>query len=233
MNAPPLSLVLALLGMAAIWLALPVFRSASIGRAGERKVRRGLHRIGAVSFNDAYLLVKDRIAQVDHLVCTERGIVILETKDWTGRLSCQGPGKPWLLQQGGYRRTRHNPQDQNGWHQRVVSRYTRSVPLLAWVVLAGDGRFVGPAPEGVYTVREMLTHLQELGLDPNRFSPEIRNAWKSLLKNNLRDRASRRRQLRQATRSVWRYAREGYALEIFGVGVGLLGIAVIWSGIFF
>lgn len=220
-------LFFALAGVAMLFFSWPVLKSQWLGQSGERRVRRGLRRIGAVCLNDVYLPLRDRIAQIDHLVCTEKGIVILETKDWGGILQEQGPGKPWILQQGPYTRTRHNPKDQNLWHRRAVSACSGKVPLYTWVVLAGSGRFRGPNPSEVFTIRETLSQLQNLGVEPDRIPQEIQVVWEGLTKKRLQDRASRRRQLRQATRSTWRYVREGYALEVFGAGLGFLALAAM------
>lgn len=222
------ALILLFCGFLLLWLTLPILQGRLKGRAGERKVALGLRRIGACAIHDAYLPLRDRIAQIDHLVCTEQGIVILETKDWAGTLIDQGSGRPWVLRQGTRTFTRHNPKDQNRWHRAVVSHATRSVPLYTWVVLAGSGRFRGSIPDDVFTLREALARLQEMGLEPDRFPLNVRQAWDSIAHDCLRDRASRRLQLKQVTRSPWRYVREGYALEISAAGLGLMGLAFFW-----
>jgi len=220
-------MVLGMAGLVLLWVSIPVLKGQWKGRAGERKVALGLRRIGACALNDVYLPLRDRIAQIDHLVCTEQGIVVLETKDWAGTLIDQGPKQPWILRQGSRTFTRHNPIAQNRWHRAVVSRYTQSVPVSTWVVLAGSGQFRGPTPESVFSVRETLARLQAMGLEPDRFPSEVQEAWERLSRHCLRDRFSRRRQLRQATRSVWRYVLEGYALELFGTGIGFLVLATV------
>lgn len=137
----------ALLGIAVIVAALRrggVGGDAAARRAGalaEARVARRLRRLGRhlIVWNDVHVRSGNRTSQIDHVVWTPRGLVLIETKHWTGRLHVLSPTE-WVQDNGRRRRVMHSPEHQSFYHERVMQEVLQhhglgKTPLTSIIVL--------------------------------------------------------------------------------------------------
>ena len=83
--------ILMICTVAAIFLLAVIARhfKKSRGRRGERKVARLLDRLPKDRYfviNDLMLLSEGRSSQIDHIVVSEFGVFIIETKTFSGKI---------------------------------------------------------------------------------------------------------------------------------------------------
>ncbi|HMP76996.1 MAG TPA: nuclease-related domain-containing protein [Kiritimatiellia bacterium] len=117
------------------------------GLRGENEVAEML----AQNLDNTYYLYNDLMirtgftrAQIDHLVVCPKGIFVIETKNWRGRITGDEEGRSWLQ----YRapdlppRPLSNPILQNRRHVMVLEKFLRSggvpdLPLIPMLVFTG------------------------------------------------------------------------------------------------
>jgi hypothetical protein len=93
-------LLVSLLPLAAFYFYLHKYRIYSGGWEGEKQVAKLLSKTLSDDYyliNDVYL--HDGGGDIDHIVLGPNGVFVLETKNWSGKINCNGdewqrPGKP-------------------------------------------------------------------------------------------------------------------------------------------
>jgi restriction system protein len=178
-----------------------IARRQTKGSMGEWKVSRMLTGIEANAMHNVILPGKRGLTQIDHLVLTHSGILVLETKNYGGSLYDQGRRRPWRQRIGSQTHYPHNPLDQNYGHCKAVEAIARHARVEGFVVLAGSGRFPEGAPDGVLTIRELKRELRELQSrkPDDAIWPALVKGWDALRDANQKDPASREKQMRQVT----------------------------------
>lgn len=110
------------------------------GRDGEAKVAKILLDAGVPAAHDLTLRVGDQSAQVDHLALVGENLLVIETKNWSGRLRGEISGDRWIkIGRNGTSTSHDNPLTQNQWHVDVIRRIVGGdVPIAQVVVLIGE-----------------------------------------------------------------------------------------------
>lgn len=119
-------------------------RILGAGRSGERRVAEQLAVLDDrhAVFNDVTLRSGLRRAQIDHLVIGPHGVVVMETKNWSGTLVGSADDSVWRqMRPGQPPRRLDNPLRQNEQHAAVVRDLLRragvgEVPVESLVVMA-------------------------------------------------------------------------------------------------
>lgn len=91
-----------------------------LGIDGERKVAGVLRRFAAIRgfrvMNDVYLPLYDQTTQVDHILIGFFGLLVVETKSYSGQVYGEARSKEWLHVTGSQRHRFYNPVMQNQGH---------------------------------------------------------------------------------------------------------------------
>ncbi len=116
-----------------------LFRPALIGRGGERAVRLALARLGLPALHDVVLADALGHTQIDHLVRTTQGIVVIETKTFSGWITGTLYSAEWTqhLAGGRIRHRFQNPVRQNHRHCKAVEA------AITGLTVPVHGRIVG------------------------------------------------------------------------------------------
>ena len=118
------------------WTALSEFKAGITGRKGEGAVARELKRLTAAALHDVILEDDRGLTQIDHLVRSPAGVLVLETKTLGGRISGTPLCSSWTQHLGAgelERRTAfQNPLWQNLRHVRAVEAIVAAldVPVI-------------------------------------------------------------------------------------------------------
>lgn len=113
--------------------------------------------------NHITLPLKDGSTQIDHVLLTRFGIFVIETKHYRGWIFAGAKQATWT--QVLYRKKFkfQNPLFQNIRHLRAVQGVLAFIPdeaVRPIVVFTGDAEFKTPVPDGVFSLRQMVQHLQ-------------------------------------------------------------------------
>ncbi len=138
------------------------------GAWGEARVARELRRLGrAVTvWNDVHVRAGHRTSQIDHVVWTPQGLILIETKHWAGRLHVVSPTE-WVQDNGRSRRVMHSPEHQSYYHEEVMREVLRrrhglaGTPIASIVVLTHpNSRVYGPATLPCIRLRQLRRWLR-------------------------------------------------------------------------
>lgn len=209
------------LDIAALKLLYPMAK----GHVGEWRVRSALTGMGAAQLHDVILPDDRGLTQIDHLVLTPAGIIVLETKNYAGRIFTYGRRKNWVQYIGRHINKLHNPQDQNYRHRKAVEYLAPGVPVQDWVLMIGAARFPNGKPEGVLTLRELKQALRHL--DADDVPPQIMQAWLAITTSAKTDGQTRKAHLRSIPGGQLGMMRglAGKALLFLGTALLLAGFA--------
>ena len=166
-----------------IW-PLPVFLAFSAiltlatpwvrGKLGETRVRKRLNRIWSEALHDVILPAsRGGLTQVDHLVLTGAGLLVVETKNYRGRIFGREREAQWTQRLGRHGITFPNPLRQNHGHTEAVKALVPGVRVIGRVVFTNSARFPQGMPPGVSSLHSLVGDLrEELGIDLLSCRPE-------------------------------------------------------------
>lgn len=111
---------LALLVLIIFFIVKKRKNSLKSGIKGEKKVARRLKRFAGIRnfkvINDIYLPLYDKTTQIDHILITFYGIIVIETKNYKGEVYGNPADKNWIHIVGSERNQMYNPIMQNTAH---------------------------------------------------------------------------------------------------------------------
>ena len=205
--------------------ALKLLFSARLkGAAGERAVARVLNRLGEAALQEIILPDgRGGLTQIDHLVLTKAGLLVVETKNYAGQVLGQPQDPKWTQRLGKKNFTFQNPLRQNYLHLQALKALVPTVPMQGWVVFTDAARFPKGIPEGVSTLSTLKTDLKTW-LEVRANTSELQNAWASIKTAARTDRVSRKAHLAALRARHGRDWRRPFAW-------GLLAVAGIWIAV--
>jgi hypothetical protein len=205
------------------------FKARAQGKIGEMTVRAGLDSCTYRAIHNACLPNGERgWTEIDHLLLTEDGIVVVETKTFTGQIFGR-PSEPQWTQKLGRRSIKiPNPIRQNYGHVQALRALIGStVPVSGQVVLAGSASFPKGMPDGVVSRADFFKALKTefTGTLP---APSWLEAWESLENAAKTDRKSRQAHRRQIAARFGHDKKQRLGLGMIVAGVSLA--AWFWLG---
>ena len=120
----PTEILFAILAILLV-LILVIRKARGKGWAGERTVARKLRRLphGYIVLNDLLLPTTGKgSTQIDHIVVSEYGVFVIETKNYTGIIYGSEYADAWTKNMFGKKFSMNNPVEQNQTHIRAVAR---------------------------------------------------------------------------------------------------------------
>ena len=166
------------------WTVLSEFKAGISGRKGESAVARELERLGVEALHDIIMEDDRGLTQIDHLVRSASGVLVLETKTLSGRISGTPLCRTWVQRIGSGESatatTFQNPLWQNLRHVRAVEAVVApfGVPVSGHVVSAGAAQLADELRAVVVPLGE-IGRLVGLAPEPGRTSLEA--AWRALV----------------------------------------------------
>jgi hypothetical protein len=165
---------------ALLTLATPWLR----GKLGEARVAKRLARIWGDALHDVILPAsRGGLTQVDHLVLTGAGLLVVETKNYRGRIFGQEREAQWTQRLGRHSIGFPNPLRQNHAHTEAVKALVPGVRVIGRVVFTDSARFPQGIPPGVSSLRSLAGDLRkELGVELYHAAPSeaLRTAWEQV-----------------------------------------------------
>jgi len=208
-----------------IWLVIAalkgLFSARLKGAAGERAVGRVLDRLGKAALHDIILPDgRGGLTQIDHLVLTQAGLLVVETKNYAGQVLGQTQDAKWTQRLGQQSFTFQNPLRQNYLHLQALKALAPKAPIQGRVVFTDAARFPEGVPEGVSTLSTLKTDLNAW-LKERGNAAELQSVWARIKASARTDRATRKAHLAAI------HARHGQDWRR-PVALGLLAVAGIW-----
>lgn len=114
--------------------------------------------------NNVTIPVEDGTTQVDHVLVSRYGVFVVETKHYKGWIFANAKSPVWTQVLFKMRYQFQNPLHQNYKHVNAVQALLEFLPsdsVKPAVVFSGDAEFRTPRPSGVFTVKDLVGHIQE------------------------------------------------------------------------
>lgn len=174
-----------------VLLAFKRLRPRMRGALGEARIGRMLKRLFPAVRHDVILPDgRGGWTQIDHLVLTPAGLLVVESKNFQGSILGRKEEATWTQVLGRQRFSFQNPLRQNYAHVQAVKALRLGVPVLERVVFTNTARFPKGLPEGVSRLATLAKDLK-----PYRagvVSKALQQAWQRLDGQVRTDRATRR-----------------------------------------
>jgi len=159
-------LILAILFAIVAKLAIAYLESSKgKGKVGEFVVGRLLMQLGPGHevFNDLTFVIDGETTQIDHVVLSTRGVFVIETKNYQGKIFGKVQEAQWTqrLRRQSFRF--QNPLRQNFRHRKFLAERcgVKEEAIMPLVVFTGNADFPKGMPEGVYYPRAMVKTIRE------------------------------------------------------------------------
>lgn len=164
------------------------FKARAQGWIGEKSVAKGVDSFVHGALHDAIIPDgRGGLTQIDHLLLTDSGVLVVETKSFTGRIFGSERDKTWTQRLGRRSFRIGNPLRQNYGHIKAVEAIVGdSVPVTGQVVIAGSAKFPKGMPEGTCTRREFHRRIKA-GSSGGEVAPSLRKAWHEIEKHSRQD----------------------------------------------
>jgi hypothetical protein len=188
----------ALLFIVLVKFLLPKLR----GLIGEKRVNKFLYRLP----QDKYFILKDIMiqnnngtTQIDHIVLSEYGIFVIETKNFSGFIYGKEKDRQWtqvLNKNSKYRFM--NPLRQNYGHVMALKEFLDEKNIYSIVAFA-SGKLMTKLPENVMPMKKLGNYI--LGFTDPVISPDrVKNLVSLIEKANITDRQKRREHVKAVKR---------------------------------
>jgi hypothetical protein len=183
---------------------VPFDRARAIGSAGETLVAFELARLGYPALHNVILCGRGWIVEIDHLVRMPDGIVVLETKTWSGTITGDRQSARWTQHKpgAGHSDAFLNPVIQNGAHIWAIEQFLgdRGVSVWGYVVSAGNARFAAEIAAHVVPLGLLGDVLRSSGAPSMAGYGRLDGAWERLQREAARSGARRQAQIAHARR---------------------------------
>lgn len=167
------------------WEAERSSKAKEAGRRGEEKVRSELLRLQLDALHDIILVDDKGPTQIDHVVKTPSGFVVLETKNYTGFVFGRWKASTWTqrVEHDGEKRDIpfQNPVHQNFRHRKAVEHALggSSIAVVSHVVFVGDAK-IGDSVARCILSFDKLGHALWFSGKPRADSGNLEAAWERL-----------------------------------------------------
>lgn len=167
------------------------------------------------------------LTQIDHLLLTAEGILVVETKSFTERIFGRQKESHWTQCFGRKSYKIANPLRQNYGHIQAVKELVGSaVPIEGVVVIAGSAKFPKGRPEGVVSRHELRRKLRA-----NQAERDLLDvwmvAWKRIVSEARTDVATRKEHRAQLRNRFQRDVRPRLGLAMIAAGFIFLAIFLL------
>lgn len=135
-----------------IWIILflfvlyALFKPKLFGHIGESIVRFKLSKLDQSEYkviNNFMIAIDDKSSEIDHIVVSQYGVFVIETKNYRGLITGHEKCKEWTQYINKYKSKFYNPVRQNYGHvmvlKKVFSKYPK-IPFIPIVVFTGDAK---------------------------------------------------------------------------------------------
>lgn len=144
-------------------------RKLKLENQGEAKVRRVLTEYCKCStahlLNNITLQYKGGTTQIDHILVSQNGVLVIETKHYSGWIFANQNQRYWTQVIFKVKHKFLNPKFQNFKHVRAIQELLDFLPndeVRGLVVFTGDAEFKTEIPDGVIHQHQLVTFIDEM-----------------------------------------------------------------------
>ncbi len=139
------------------------YKKENEGEAAVRKVLTNFCKESTAHIlNDITLEHGDGTTQIDHILITQNGIIVIETKHYSGWLFANEKQKHWTQVKFKFKNKFQSPIFQNKRHVQAVQKLLDFIPkeqIHNLVVFTGEAEFKTEVPRGVIKLNQLISYV--------------------------------------------------------------------------
>ena len=172
------------------------------GIEGEREVKKILKKLPReyIVLNDLFINYKDRFAQIDHVILSNKGIFVIETKNYSGKIYGDKYIKYWIQKLNGRKNKFYSPIWQNKTHINAIKfllKDYRDVPIYSVIVFCGRCNIKKVKSDGnVIHVKRLKRYIKRFKSDIFIKNEQILNISTILKNNNMNSKKIRKKHIK-------------------------------------
>lgn len=133
-----LQLILLLIFLLFIFIVYKINQQIPIwkGRAGEAEVIKKLNKLDSTKYtvlNDLFFKTGDKSAQIDHVIISNYGIFVIETKNYNGKIYGSENKDYWTVYLRKFQTNFYNPIKQNRGHIYALKNILNEYPSFKYI----------------------------------------------------------------------------------------------------
>lgn len=135
------------------------------GKRGEKSVSKTLSKINGQLINDYYIIDENsKSHQIDHILVCSKGVVIVETKNYSGRIYGSDNQMEWtqVLNYGKTKNKFYNPVKQNNSHLYHIGKILNNKYKLISVIIFVQDNIEFINSEKVFSKRSAYQYIDSL-----------------------------------------------------------------------
>ncbi len=147
-------------------------RRTKVENRGEAAIRKLLTKyFTGASYhllNNITLPFEDGTTQIDHILISQYGIFVIETKHYSGWIFADATHQTWTQVIYHFKQKFQNPLRQNFKHLAAVRKELDFIPpenIHSLVVFTGNAEFRTKRPLGVFDIKELMTHIGQFSTE--------------------------------------------------------------------
>lgn len=196
--------IIIILGIIVLVSLLKIFKPKIKGYIGEKSIVFLLNRLpkSYVTLNDILIETQSGSSQIDHIVVSQFGVFVLETKNYKGWIYGKENQKRWTQNIYGNKYYFQNPLHQNYGHIKRLQEIKglESIDFKSLVLFSGEATLKNEIDNVIYfsKVNNWITKFKEIIYDEKEVE-EIKNA---IINNNILDKKSRRNHIKNINKKT-------------------------------
>ena len=177
-------------------------RSIEKGIEGEKKVKKILKKLPKeyIVLNDLFINYKDRFAQIDHVILCSKGIFVIETKNYSGKIYGDSYSKYWIQIFNGRKNKFYSPIWQNKTHVNAIKFLLKDykyVPIYSVILFCGKCNIKKVKSDGsVIHTNKLKKYIKGFKSEVFIENEQIMNILTLLNNNNINSKRMRKKHIK-------------------------------------
>ena len=200
------TLILFLFGILILLAIILQFLKPKIkGKYGEVKVSLRLSHLNSIKYkviNDVLITHNGRSSQIDHLVISNYGIFIIETKNYKGWIFGHESAEEWTQTLYNNKYKLRNPIIQNWGHIQTLKTVLSEFPFVPYfpiIVFAGEAKLIYiQSKVPVITSNKLIHCISESSTTEYLSNEEVDQIYQKIVRLNSTESASRKSHIKRA-----------------------------------
>ena len=172
------------------------------GIEGEKIVKKLLKKLPKeyIVLNNLLINYRDRASQIDHIILSNKGIFVIETKNYSGKIYGDTSSKYWIQKLNGKKRTFYSPLWQNKTHVNAVKLLLKGygdIPIYSVIIFCGRCNIKNVKSDGnVITADKLKRYIKRFKSDIFIKNEQIMNVLTILSNNNINSKRMMRKHVK-------------------------------------
>jgi Nuclease-related domain len=187
-NTQKIALILVILAVLLVLISIAKRKRKIEINQGEIEVNEVLEKIrGYKFFSNVMIKREDGSSQIDHILIGKKGVFVIETKDYSGKIYGDQSSKYWTQKLNGRKNNFYNPVRQNYGHVKALEEIlNRKDIFISLIVFTNKSKIRNVKTETtVIQLKKLKKFIQKYNSDISLSKEEIEAICSIIYKKNI------------------------------------------------